>query len=473
MNKDDIDKPRIRELFEAQLQQAPHLALTNAAERIGKLKKIQHYLLTNRSGLIAALKADFRKPDVETELTETFATNNELNTAIANLKQWMKPHSVAAPLTMLGTSSFIRYEPKGVSLIISPWNYPFYLAIKPLVSAIAAGNTAIIKPSEISPATSGFIREMVQRLFSDEEVAVLEGDATLAQYLLELPFDHIFFTGSTEVGKIVMAAAARHLSSVTLELGGKSPCLIDETADVETAARRIAWGKWINNGQTCVAPDFIMVQRSVMDRFKKAIRDAVREMYDGEGKGVQASESYARLINDRHFQRLKGLLDDALAKGANVAMGGTMAPEDRFMEPTLVENVTVKMRLMQEEIFGPLLPVIPYDTREEVIRFLTSRAKPLALYIFSRKESAIRFWLERTTAGNTVINDTVIHFAHTELPVGGVNQSGIGKSNGFYGFQEFSNARGIVKRQFGASSFLYPPYSNKIMRIINLALKYI
>jgi aldehyde dehydrogenase (NAD+) len=463
----------IQELFDSQRQKAAILALTTAPERMIKLKKIQAYLLANRAGLAKALYQDFRKPATETELTEILPTINELNVAIQNLKRWMKPHAVPTPLSMLGTTSFVRYEPKGVTLIISPWNYPFYLSIKPLISAIAAGNTAILKPSELTPETSAFIRILVESLFSEDEVAVLEGDFTVAQNLLELPFDHIFFTGSPEVGKIVMTAAARNLTSVTLELGGKSPCIIDETADIKVAARRVAWGKWINNGQTCVAPDYVLIQRSVKDQFVKEIREAVREMYDADGKGIQSSESYARIINERHYQRIKALLDDAKGQGATVRMGGTMDSADRFIEPTIIENVTVKMAVMQEEIFGPLLPVIAYDTREEVIQFLTGRAKPLVLYIFSQRESTARFWLERTTAGNTVINDTVVHFAHTELPVGGVNQSGIGKSNGFYSFQEFSNARGVVKRQFETLKYVYPPYSERVKKLIELIAKYI
>ncbi|MGV3561419.1 aldehyde dehydrogenase family protein [Larkinella arboricola] len=463
----------IRPLFDAQRQHARVVALTKALERIGKLKKIQAYLLKNRTGLTTALYTDFRKPPAETELTELFATNNELNVAIQQLKQWMKPHPVPTPLAMLGTSGYIRYEPKGVTLIIAPWNYPFYLIIKPLISALAAGNTAILKPSELTPATTAFIREMIRSLFTEEEVAVVEGDATVAQKLLELPFDHIFFTGSTAVGKQVLAAAARNLTSVTLELGGKSPCLVDETADIEATARRIAWGKWVNSGQTCVAPDYVLVQRSVKDRLVEAIRKAVQRMYNADGKGVQASESYARIINNRHFDRLKALLDDAREKGCTVSMGAQTDPADRFIEPTLLENVSINMGVMQEEIFGPLLPIIPYDTREEVLRYLTGRDKPLVMYLFSQTASATDHWLERTSAGNTVINDTLIHFAHTELPVGGVNQSGIGKSNGFYGFQEFSNARGVVHRQFGVLDLIYPPYSDKVKRLINFFVKYL
>lgn len=466
------NKTQLRDLFDAQRRQTVFLKESSAGERVAKLKKIQAYLLANRTVLAKALYADSRKPATETDLTEVYGTINELNVAIRHLKRWMKPQPVPTPLGMLGTTSYIQYEPKGVTLIISPWNYPIYLTLKPLISAIAAGNTAFIKPSEQSPGASAFLRVLVQQLFPPEEVAVLEGDATLAQYLLELPFDHIFFTGSSEVGKGVMTAAARNLTSVTLELGGKSPVIIDETAEIRTAARQIAWGKWINNGQTCVAPDFILIQRSEKDRFIREIREAIRVMYDAEGKGIQASESYARIINDRHFQRLRFLLDDAVQKGATVSIGGQTDAGERLMEPTLLENVTVKMAVMQEEIFGPLLPVIPYDTREEVVRFLGGRPKPLVLYIFSGKESNRQFWLNRTTAGNTVLNDTIIHFANAELPVGGVKQSGIGKSNGFYGFQEFSNARGVVKRQFGNLKLLYPPYSDRVKRMVKIILKY-
>ncbi|WP_128543556.1 aldehyde dehydrogenase family protein [Larkinella soli] len=462
-----------RELFEAQRRRAAQIALTGVRERIGKLERLRTYLLANRARLFRALFADFRKPAAETEMTELFTSVNELNTAIRHLRQWMKPQPVSSPLAMFGTSGHIRYEPKGVTLIIAPWNYPFYLLAKPLTSAIAAGNTAILKPSELTPHTAEFVRQMVESQFSADEVTVVEGDAQVAGQLLELPFDHIFFTGSTAVGKKVMEAAARNLSSVTLELGGKSPCLVDRSADLPTAARRIAWGKWVNAGQTCIAPDYVLVHQSVKDRLIDEIGRAVREMYDPAGKGVQASDSLARILNDRHWNRLKTWLDEAVGMGARVRIGGEAEAADRFIAPTVLDLVGESMTLMQEEIFGPLLPVIGYDEPEEALRWIRERPKPLVMYLFGRDDAAIRFFMARTSSGNAVINDTLVHFIHTDLPVGGVNTSGLGKANGFHGFQEFSNARGVVRRQVEFLKLIYPPYSEKKRKLISMLVKYL
>jgi aldehyde dehydrogenase (NAD+) len=309
-------------VFTAQRLHAPRMALTTAGQRIERIRRIQTWVMSHQPDLERAMYDDFRKPTAEVGLGELMSVNAEIKHIIKNLKRWMRPQSLPTPLSMVGTRSSIRHEPKGNVLIFSAWNYPFSLMVKPLVSAIAAGNVSILKPSEMAPHTAQFLSRMVNELFPAEEVAVFEGDASVAQALLELPFNHIFFTGSPAVGKIVMAAAAKHLASVTLELGGKSPSIVDETADLKTAAEQIAWGKYLNNGQTCIAPDYVLVHSSVKEPFLTEFRQAVKRMYNAEGQGIESSDSYARMVNNRHFQRVRSLLNDAVQQGATVTMGG-------------------------------------------------------------------------------------------------------------------------------------------------------
>ncbi|WP_266366127.1 aldehyde dehydrogenase family protein [Tellurirhabdus rosea] len=463
----------LKALFEAQRQHAPLVAQTTADERIGKLKRMQAYIMDHLEDIQQAMFNDFRKPGAEALIGEVYSLNGELKHTIRHLRQWMKPQRVPTSLALVGTTSYIRHEPKGNVLIIAPWNYPFALCIKPLISAVAAGNVAILKPSEMTPHTAAEVRKMIETLFPREEAAVVEGDAAVSQQLLELPFNHIFFTGSPAVGKVVMAAAARHLASVTLELGGKSPCIVDRTADLKATAEKVAWGKCINNGQTCIAPDYLLIHQSVKEAFMEQYGRVIKNMYDAEGKGVETSDSYARIVNARHFQRIKSLLDEAVRGGATITLGGRTRAEDNFIEPTVVENVTDSMRIMQEEIFGPVLPVVTYRSNEEVVKLINSREKPLALYINSRDEASIRYFLEHTTAGDTIINDLLLQFTNPELPFGGVNNSGIGKSNGFFGFQEFSNARGVMRRQFGTMKFIYPPYTEKVRKLIGYLVRYV
>ncbi|MCL4148340.1 UNVERIFIED_CONTAM: hypothetical protein GTU68_034462, partial [Idotea baltica] len=313
--------------------------------------------MDNLDRLSEAMHKDFRKPKAEVIIGEIFAVKTEAKYAMKELSSWMKPKKVSMPLTLLGTASYIRHEPKGNVLIISPWNYPFNLAIAPLISAIAAGNACMVKPSEMAPNTSEFIRQMIADLFEPKEVTVFEGDYTIAQELLALPFNHIFFTGSPAVGKIVMRAAAEHLASVTLELGGKSPVVVDETANVKDAAEKIVWGKCLNNGQTCIAPDYAVIHHSIKDKFIEAYQEVVNKMYYKDGD-IEQSNSYCRIVNRRHFDRIKGLMDDAIENGATVEMGGKTNAEDNFIEPTLLTDVTTDMRVMKEEIFGPVLPIM-------------------------------------------------------------------------------------------------------------------
>ena len=468
----DLDS-NLRAVFITQRKYAPQMALTTANQRIERIRRVQAWMLSHQADLEKAMYDDFRKPTAEVGLGELMSVNAEIKHIIKNLKRWMRPQQLPTPLSLVGTRSSIRHEPKGNVLIFSAWNYPFSLIMKPLVSAIAAGNVCILKPSEMAPHTARFMSRMIRELFPTEEVAVFEGDATVSQALLELPFNHVFFTGSPAVGKVVMAAAAKHLASVTLELGGKSPSIVDETANLKTAAEQIAWGKYLNNGQTCIAPDYVLVHQSIKEPFLAEFRQVVKRMYNAENQGVESSDSYARIVNNRHFQRVRSLVDDAVEQGARVTMGGRMNTDQNFIEPTVVEGVTNDMRIMQEEIFGPVLPVVTFSSPDEALAVINGKEKPLALYIHSRSRRNIDYLMERTSAGDTIINDVMLQFGNVELPFGGVNNSGIGKSNGFFSFQELSNQRGVMERSFGTMKFLYPPYTDRVKKLINFVIKYL
>jgi aldehyde dehydrogenase (NAD+) len=468
----NASQKEIEDIFQKQKGHEYVLFSQQAQERTARLKKLQAALINRLAEAKEATYNDFKKPEVETLLGEILGINGEINYTIKHLPRWMRPQRVSTPLTAIGTSSYIQYEAKGKALIIAPWNYPISLALKPLVSAIAAGCTVIIKPSELTPHSSAFVRKIVEEVFPPEEVAVVEGDASVAQALLELPFNHIFFTGSPAIGKVVMRAAANHLASVTLELGGKSPCIVDESADLKTTAEKIAWGKFINNGQTCIAPDYLFVHSSVADTLETELRSAIQRMYRPDGRQISDSDSYCRIVNQRHFQRLKGYLDDALEKGAEVVVGGKTDASDNFMEPTVLRNVSADMRLMQDEIFGPILPILTYEDPTEVVSFINANEKPLALYVNSTNAKSIEYFLKNTSAGDALVNEFLLQFGHHEIPFGGVNNSGIGKSNGFFGFQEFSNMKGVMKRKFGTMKFVFPPYTDRVKKIVNTLIRW-
>ncbi len=463
----------LRVAFDVQRRHTSHMALTTADQRIERIRRIRTWINAHETDIQRVMYDDFRKPSAEVMLGELMALHAEINHTIRHLKGWMKPQRLPTPTALIGTKSHLLHEPKGNVLIIAPWNYPFVLTIRPLVSAIAAGNVAMLKPSELTPHTAGLIKQMISDLFPAEEVVVFEGDADVSKALLELPFNHIFFTGSPAVGRVVMTAAAKHLASVTLELGGKSPAIVDESADVKQAAGQLAWGKCINNGQTCIAPDYLLVHQSIKQPFIQALRDTLTGMYSPDGKPVEASDSYARIVNNRHFERIKDLVDDAVSKGATVVHGGLMDANENFIEPTILEDVTDEMRVMQDEIFGPVLPVLTYSNLDDALRIVNSREKPLALYIHSRNRKTTQYILDRTSAGDTVVNDTLLQFGNVELPFGGVNNSGLGKSNGFFSFQEFSNQRGVMQRDFGTMKFIYPPYTDRVKKLINFIVKYL
>ena len=460
----------ISSIFMAQKANAQNIANSNAKERKAKLRKILDWTLTHETEIGDALFADFKKNPTETNLGEVLGVVGETKHLMKHLNSWMRPQSVPTPLNMIGSSAHVRFEPKGVCLIISPWNYPFNLSIKPLVQAIAAGNTVMLKPSEMTPHTSALIKKMLSELFESNEIAVIEGDASVSTMLLEQPFNHIFFTGSPAVGKIVMTAAAKHLTSVTLELGGKSPCLVDETANIKKSAEKIAWGKYINNGQTCIAPDYVLVHKSVENELVNALKSSIESMY---GNDAKTSTDYCRVVNNRHFNRLNELLSEAIEKGANVQAGGQTDGTENYIAPTLLTEVNDSMKIMQDEIFGPILPIMSYSTNEEAIAHIKSREKPLAMYISSSKEKNIQYFMDNSSAGGTVINDSIIYYGHTELPFGGVNNSGIGKSGGIWGFTEFSNQRAVMRQRFGTFKMIYPPYTPFVSKLVRFFVKYL
>lgn len=456
--------------FAAQTNTAILLRQSSASDRIAKIKKLKAALLAHADDVIAAGFADFGKPAAEVELTEILPVVAEANDAIRNLKGWMKPKKVWPSRMMIGTFGYTQYEPKGRVLIISPWNYPVNLTLGPLVSAIAAGNTAIIKTSEMTPHASAIIRKIVQETFEENEVAVFEGDASVAQALLELPFDHIFFTGSPAVGKVVMTAAAKNLTSVTLELGGKSPTIIDESADLALAAKTSLWAKFTNNGQTCIAPDHIYVHAAVKDAFLKHCIDALDNIYGKDAQKVD-SPDLARIVNPRHVTRLKGLLDDATARGAHVISGGQIDESKRYIAPTLIDGIPEDAEIMREEIFGPLLPIITFTQLDQVIARINANPKPLALYVWSRNNENIKKVMQQTTSGGACINHSVVQFLHGNLPFGGVNNSGIGSGHGYHGFLAFSHERGVVRSWLILARMFYPPYTNLTRKLIALFIK--
>lgn len=464
---------KFRESFEKQKHHFPSVRSTSAETRILKLKKLRNAITTRSAEIKEALYKDFRKPAAEVDITEIFTTLAELDFAVKNLKRWMKPAKTATPIALLGARSEIRYEPKGVVLIIGPWNYPFHLMITPLISAISAGNCVIAKPSEVAPHTSRLVKSLVAQVFDEAEVACFEGDATVSQNLLKLPFDHIFFTGSTRLGKIVMEAAARHLSSVTLELGGKSPVIVEKSANLAQAAKRIMWGKFLNGGQTCVAPDYLYIHEDQLSEFIAESKKAIQTSFGKTESEREKSKDLTRIINSAHYQRIKKLTQDTLHQGAQAETGGVFNDLENYVSPTLLTKITSQSPIMSEEIFGPVLPILTYSHLNEVYSALQSADKPLALYIFSQNQTKIEEILKNTTAGGTCINHTIIHLINPHLPFGGSGASGIGNYHGYFGFKTFSHERSILRQgSLAALDFLAPPYRERVKRLIALTLRF-
>lgn len=450
-----------KRIFEAQKNNHLAVKLGSMEARKTKLKKLKTAIKEKENEIFEALKKDLRKPVFESAVFEVFFIYAEIDFAIKNLYSWTRPQRVSSNLLNLMTKSRIRYEPKGVCLIIAPWNYPFQLLISPLVSAIAAGNCCILKPSELAPATSSVLSNLIKETFDENEIAVIEGNVSISTELLTLPFNHIFFTGSSTIGKVVMEAASKHLSSVTLELGGKSPAIIDEGADLRTAADKISWGSFANAGQTCIAPDYVFVHENQQEKFIELLKSSIEKKYfknDHLNK-----EDYGKIISDSHFKRISILLEDALSKGAKIKIGGAFEESDRTIYPTVLTNVSFDSLIMKEEIFGPVLPVLTYKNITEVIEYINANNKPLALYVFSNNNSTVENILRETSSGGACINDVMIHISNPHLSFGGINASGIGGSHGFHGFKAFSHERSVMYQSqlVDVGKLIYPPYRGK------------
>ncbi len=427
--------------------------------RLNQLEKLKAAIQRYESEIMDALKADLNKSEFESYSTEIGMLYKEIGFTMKRLKNWMKPEKVKTPLTHFGTKSYIHPEPYGVTLIIAPWNYPFSLQISPLIGAIAAGNCAVIKPSELTPAVSNIISKVISDIYEEKYVAVVEGGVEVSQTLLDQDFDKIFFTGSVNVGKIVMEAASKRLIPVTLELGGKSPAIVDETADLKLAAKRIVWGKFTNSGQTCIAPDYLYVQHSVKSDLIRYMLEYIRELY---GDNPLKNEEMTHIVNANHFQRLIRYLENG-----KIITGGKVDAEALAIEPTLIEEITWEDPVMQDEIFGPILPILEFDQIREVVENVRLHPKPLALYLFTEKDEHQNYIVDSLSFGGGCINDTLIHVASPYLPFGGVGQSGTGSYHGKASFDAFSHEKSIIKQtnRFDIV-FRYPSYKHslKIMK---------
>lgn len=419
--------------------------------RIDALQRLAAAIGQHEKEIADALWSDLRKSSEEAYISETGIVLGEIRAQVKNIRRWSRPEKVRTPLSLFPSRSRVLYEPKGVVLIMSPWNYPFQLALDPLVGAIAAGNCVALKPSATSAATSAVIKRILAEVFPENHVSVFDGGHDQAAELLRQRFDHIFFTGGSAFGRTVMTEAARNLVPVTLELGGKSPCIVDRGTNMEIAARRIVWGKFMNAGQTCIAPDYLFVHSSLKEELVRRISDAVTRFY---GNDLRHSPGYPRIISDKAFERLSAYLKNS----GKVIYGGQTDASDRYIAPTLLDNIDGDSPVMQEEIFGPILPVMTFDDITAVVDFVNAREKPLALYYFGPKKGA-KDVLARTTSGGACINDTIVHIANGRLPFGGAGASGMGRYHGRYSFETFSNIRGTVfSRNYPDITMRYPPY---------------
>ncbi|ENK0839537.1 aldehyde dehydrogenase [Clostridium botulinum] len=428
--------------------------------RIETLKKLKHNIKMNENNIFKALKIDLNKSEFETFITEIGIVYDEINGAIKNIKKWSKPKKVKTPITNFLASSYIYNEPYGVALIIAPWNYPFQLIMAPSVGAISAGNCVLLKPSELAVETEKIIVKIIKETFSDEYIGVVTGGVKVSEALLKEKFDYIFYTGGINVGKIVMRAAAEHLTPITLELGGKSPCIVDKDANIDLAARRITWGKFLNAGQTCVAPDYLVVHKNIKEKLISSIENYIIEFF---GENAFENEEYPRIINERHFKRLEGYL-----KEGKIVFGGKTDISNLYIEPTIIEGINLKNRIMEEEIFGPIFPVIEFEDIDEVIDIIKNNPKPLALYYFSEDKEKQEFIIKNISFGGGCINDTIMHLSTSTLPFGGVGSSGIGGYHGRASFDTFSHKKSILKKSNLIDiKIRYAPFKGKI----NLAKK--
>lgn len=455
---------KIKELISRQNDLFQSKYTLNVKDRIKRLKNLYSAIKNNEQNIAKALYADLHKSEFESYATETGIVLQEIKLHIKKLKKWVKPVKVKRVTADITASARIYPQPLGVVLIISPWNYPFQLLINPLIGAISAGNCAICKPSEFAPNTAEIISKILSECFDENRVAVVNGDKEVTKELLTHRFDHIFFTGGQQIGKIVMQAAAKHLTSVTLELGGKSPCIADEDANLRLTAKRLVWGKFVNAGQTCVAPDYVFIHSSIKNNLLELIKTTIIEFY---GENPENNPDFPRIVNANHFQRIKKLMENS-----TIIFGGNTNEKELYISPTIIDNVTENDPVMQEEIMGPLLPVMEFTELDEVLQFINSREKPLALYYFSENKSKQQKMIMETASGGCCINDTIMHLVNHNLPFGGVGNSGLGNYHGKKSFETFSHFRSVQRQTTKTDIPLrYPPYSSRNLQIIRKILK--
>lgn len=434
------EKAAMKRVFELQKKHSWALRKSSAADRIAKLQRLRASLLAHRDELAQALNKDFARPVATGGYIETDGLIQTIDNTNANLAAWMAPTKVDQ--LAFAESAYIRYEAKGVVLLFGAWNFPVTLLFEPLIAIISAGNTAIVKPNEVTPAVSALATKIIRETFDEHEVAVFEGDPAVSNALLELPVDHIFFTGSPGVGRIVMAAAAKHLASVTLELGGKSPLIIDDAYNIDAAMPSLLFGKYLNHGQVCISPDYLLVPNARIDEFVEKFKTMIRGMFYADDKFNP--ESNTRIVNQRGFDRIQSYIQDALQRGATVAFGGATDREKLQMEPTILLNVPAGAAVLENEIFGPVLPIVGYDDPAEAIAYIQAHAKPLALYIYSDQQAFVNEIVESTTSGGVTVNGWGTHFLEQTLPFGGIGESGMGAYHGVFGFRELSHARAVA-----------------------------
>lgn len=440
-------------------------ATRDVNERIAQLQKFKQSIIKYESDIYQALEADLGKPPFEGYVTEVGFVLNEIDHMVKSIKRLTKPRRVKTPLMFMGSSSYIIPGPYGIVLVIGTWNFPIQLTLVPVVGAIAAGNCIVIKPSEVCPSVSAIISKIISSTFNSEYVACIEGGVETSQQLLSQKFDYIFYTGSTNVGKIVMEAASKNLTPVTLELGGKSPCIVDKDVNIKDASKRIAWGKFLNAGQICVAPDYIFVHKEIKNEFIKSVIGRIEEFY---GRDPLSDENYCRIVSERHFDRLLSLI-----KAENIIYGGKNSREKLKITPTILEPVSENSKIMQEEIFGPIMPILEFDNFDQVITFIDKRPKPLALYIFSKNKSSISKVISQTSSGGVCINDVINHISIPHLPFGGVGDSGMGSYHGTMSFETFSHKKSVLRSQtIYDMKVIYPPYEVSV-NLIKKAFKYL
>lgn len=459
----------LQALFEKQSAHRWTMAQTSADSRKSMLLALKKEIVSRREEIKAAMYADFKKPYAESELTEIHTSIDEINFAVKNISRWMKPKKVKTPIALFGSKSFIQYEAKGVVLVLAPWNYPFSLLINPLVAAIAAGNCVIARPSEKTPHTAKILESVIGNVFPENVAKVVLGEIDLAEKLLELPFDHIFFTGSTQVGRKVMLAAAKNLTPVTLELGGKSPVIIDREVNLEDCAEKLFWGKFMNGGQTCVAPDYVFIPEELKIEFIELFKKQIEKRFGESSSERVATKDFARMVDKNAFNRLAEKIQDE-----KKLLEDKVQADDRFIPPTLLTEVSLNSHVMENEIFGPILPLLTYKKLDTVIDYIRANPKPLALYVFSKNKKMIKNVLKSTTSGGVAINHVVLHLANPYLPFGGVGHSGMGNYHGEFGFKTFSHERAVLNQgRFTLTNLYFPPYNTALSKLAFRLLRWL